>query len=561
MKRNQNIKRHIIQLGTLILIVVAAALIVPPLLGKVAARGPTDRIVLQFGNSTALHNGESIQITEDNGSELAPYQEDGIAMLPVRWFAEETGFTATWDALSKIVILTDEENKKTQVRLPIGSTEMQVGDTPVALDVSALIRGGVTYVPVRALSEALGWNVTNSAAADSYIFLDNGSEIQEATAEQIAEARKKLGPSREELLAGGLVARAGSGTLIWNGSHLELLTDSKKHQGTIQENNINYLPLETTMTAIGGTATLNGGEYTLTLGERSFVIREEETAEQTLEDVGTGLYTDQDGVIYISAEKLASALSLQYSSPSDSVFALTVDKLVGYTSQEAYIATIGSQLPDKVADIPNAKGYIALTFDDGPTGGKNGLTARLLDGLKERDAHATFFMCGYRVKDFHTHMQRYLTEGHELGNHTMDHPLKFSKLLPEKIYDQVDSNSTLIASYTGQKPTVMRPVGGAVTENVKVQMKKLGLPIINWSVDTQDWKYRDATRVKSVIVNQARDGDIVLMHDLYETTVKGVLAAIDDLQKQGYAFVTVQELAQVRDVTLVPGEVYTHIGE
>lgn len=210
---------------------------------------------------------------------------------------------------------------------------------------------------------------------------------------------------------------------------------------------------------------------------------------------------------------------------------------------------------EQAAKIPKGDKYIALTFDDGPTGNKGGRTERLLDGLKQRNAHATFFLCGYRVKDFNSMMKRYLAEGHEVGNHTMDHRLAHE--VSDGDYEQVSSNNDLIQSYTGQKPTLFRPCGGEYNDSVQASMKQLGMPLILWDVDTLDWKYRDAASVKQHILDGAQDGAIVLEHDLYETTVEGVLAAIDELQQQGYAFVTVSELAKIKGVTLEPGQVYT----
>lgn len=209
---------------------------------------------------------------------------------------------------------------------------------------------------------------------------------------------------------------------------------------------------------------------------------------------------------------------------------------------------------EEAKKIPKGDKYIALTFDDGPTGNEGGRTERLLDGLKERNAHATFFLCGYRVKDFNSMMKRYLAEGHEVGNHTMDHRLAHE--VSDGDYEQVSSNNDLIQSYTGQKPTVFRPCGGEYNDSVQASMQKLGMPIILWDVDTLDWKYRDAASVKQHILDGAQDGAIVLEHDLYETTVEGVLAAIDELQQQGYAFVTVSELAKIKGVTLEAGKVY-----
>ncbi|WP_394272571.1 polysaccharide deacetylase family protein [Butyricicoccus sp.] len=206
--------------------------------------------------------------------------------------------------------------------------------------------------------------------------------------------------------------------------------------------------------------------------------------------------------------------------------------------------------------IPQGEKYMAITFDDGPTGNEGGRTERLLDGLKERGVHATFFLCGYRIRDFNSMSERYLAEGHEVGNHTMNHVL-LDREVSDGGLQQISSNSELIASYTGEEPTVMRPTGGAYNDTVRASMKQLGLPIILWSIDSLDWKYRDASSVKARIVENAEDGAIVLSHDLYETTVEGVLSAIDELQAQGYAFVTVSELAQLKGVTLEPGEVYS----
>lgn len=210
---------------------------------------------------------------------------------------------------------------------------------------------------------------------------------------------------------------------------------------------------------------------------------------------------------------------------------------------------------ENTTQIPQADKYIALTFDDGPTGGSDGRTAQLLDGLKERGAHATFFICGYRVKDFHTVIKRYLPEGHEVGNHTMDHARLDQQA--DGGYYQVSSNADLIESYIGAKPTVMRPVGGYYNANTKSAMAQLDMPIILWDLDTLDWKIRDAENVKNNIINGAKDGTIVLMHDLYESTIDGVLAAMDVLQEQGYAFVTVSELAQIKGTELEGGSVYS----
>ena len=146
----------------------------------------------------------------------------------------------------------------------------------------------------------------------------------------------------------------------------------------------------------------------------------------------------------------------------------------------------------------------------------------------------------------------------------MNHPMEMLPALSEEgIREEVESNSQLIEQYCGARPTVMRPVGGAYDEKVQAVMKELGLPIINWEVDTLDWKTKtNPDSVKQNILDQVHDGSIVLMHDLYTGTIEGVLAAIDELQSRTdktYAFVTVSELAAVKGVTLEPGQVYTNI--
>ena len=156
-----------------------------------------------------------------------------------------------------------------------------------------------------------------------------------------------------------------------------------------------------------------------------------------------------------------------------------------------------------------------------------------VDGLKQRGAVATFLMVGERVSEVSDVLPRMVNEGHELGNHTMNHPMcHLTGLGVDDIRTQIDDATNAVKDIAGQAPQVLRPVGGGVNSDVKAVAAELGYPIINWSVDTEDWKYRDADHVKKVIVEQAQDGDVVLMHDLYETSVRGALAAIDELQSR-----------------------------
>ena len=189
----------------------------------------------------------------------------------------------------------------------------------------------------------------------------------------------------------------------------------------------------------------------------------------------------------------------------------------------------------------------------------------IMDGLKQRGAVATFLMVGERVSEVSDVLPRMVNEGHELGNHTMNHPMcHLTGLGVDDIRTQIDDATNAVKDIAGQAPQVLRPVGGGVNSDVKAVAAELGYPIINWSVDTEDWKYRDADHVKKAIVEQAQDGDVVLMHDLYETSVRGALAAIDELQSRTdktYAFVTVSQLAAIHGITLEPGVVYNALSD
>ena len=208
-------------------------------------------------------------------------------------------------------------------------------------------------------------------------------------------------------------------------------------------------------------------------------------------------------------------------------------------------------LPAGPAALP-PKGYLALTFDDGPW---PKTTEALLDGLAQRGVKATFFLVGEQVADHQDTVRRMADEGHQIGLHTWHH-VSLQGMTREEIAAQLGKTQQTIQAVVGPEELMLRPPYGFVDETLKQWAKT---PIVCWSVDTEDWKYRDADHVKKVIVEQAQDGDVVLMHDLYETSVRGALAAIDELQSRTdktYAFVTVSQLAAIHGITLEPGVVY-----
>ncbi|MDY5016748.1 MAG: polysaccharide deacetylase family protein [Eubacteriales bacterium] len=191
---------------------------------------------------------------------------------------------------------------------------------------------------------------------------------------------------------------------------------------------------------------------------------------------------------------------------------------------------------------------IALTFDDGPSV----QTDRLLDALAEYGAKATFFVSGYRLDEYADELERIAAEGHQLGNHTENHKT-LTKLSASQLALEVETTLARIKKTAGDTTYVLRPVGGAYNKAVCAAAKG---PVILWSVDTLDWKNRNADSVYNKIMS-ASDGDIVLMHDLYRTTVDAVCRALPELERRGYTLVTVSELFRRRGVTLENGEVYS----
>lgn len=253
------------------------------------------------------------------------------------------------------------------------------------------------------------------------------------------------------------------------------------------------------------------------------------------------------GGIFVSASSLGMILGRELVNCYDPLGMALVTP--GYSDKDACTRAVSS-LPD---EKPQYTGYLALTFDDGPSGA---LTERLLDGLAERGAHATFFLCNYRIASYSSPMKRYIAEGHEVANHSANHT-SLTSLSATGIDAELDATNTAVACYTGVTPTLMRPPGGSYNSTVLEEVSKRGMSCIIWSVDPMDWKVLNAEKVAQHIINNASDGDIILLHDLYSTSVDAALMVIDQLSQQGYAFVTVSELAAIKGYDLESGGVYT----
>lgn len=206
-------------------------------------------------------------------------------------------------------------------------------------------------------------------------------------------------------------------------------------------------------------------------------------------------------------------------------------------------------LPVEAVDEPK---YIALTFDDGPSGY---LTADLLDGLAERGVHATFFICGYRVDQFPEITARIAAEGHEIGVHGDTHTM-FSQMSPIEVCDDLSEAMRKIEEASGVTPTLLRPPGGIYDLEVLKKTVCADLPVILWSVDVEDWHRSNSDEICADIVKQVQNGDVILLHDMKESSVNAALKVIDRLQSDGYVFVTVSELARLSGTELAGNTAY-----
>lgn len=533
--------------------------------------GDQNRLVYQVDNPRAWQDGDAVDL-----GNAAPYRNsNGTVYVPIDSLCGNLGMELTWDESGKTATA---KYKKDTATVQTGSTSLRFNEEDKTMSAAPEVKEGTTFVPARDFCQAFSWQVGELGAdqGDLLVISQSKKELDEKKLGKIAEdALAVLGPSKQQLETGSIIMRTDSDKLVSSGENRKMTEEEgKRSTAAIEVDGVKYVPLKAAIASLGGTASFDGkDEWTVEYNGIQSTVRSDgktEVGGDRVKGDGIQVYQDEEsGKFYVSAQLFAALTGKNYTDLGEGAYAFTNMPLDGFDSQKAYLASMESGLTKAVgADIPEADVYVALTFDDGPTGAKDGypdgMTATLLDGLKERGAHATFFMCGYRLKDFNSHCARYLAEGHELGNHTMNHPMEMLPALSEeKIREEVESNSQLIEQYCGERPTVMRPVGGAYDDKVKAVMKELGLPIINWDVDTLDWKTKtDPVSVKNNILNQVKDGSIVLMHDLYSGTIEGVLAAIDELQSRTdktYAFVTVSELAAIKGVSLEPGQVYSNI--
>jgi peptidoglycan/xylan/chitin deacetylase (PgdA/CDA1 family) len=182
---------------------------------------------------------------------------------------------------------------------------------------------------------------------------------------------------------------------------------------------------------------------------------------------------------------------------------------------------------------------IAITFDDGP---HKTNTPQLLDILKQRGIHATFFVVGQNAAEYPDILKRIVAEGHELANHSYTHPV-LASMSQSAVHEQLDKTHQAVLKATGVSMKLLRPPYGALSEpQRRTANSEFGYKVILWSVDPLDWKVRDAARVQNEIVSHTQTGSIVLAHDIHKSTVDAMPETLDKLTEKGFKFVTVSEL-------------------
>ncbi len=201
--------------------------------------------------------------------------------------------------------------------------------------------------------------------------------------------------------------------------------------------------------------------------------------------------------------------------------------------------------------VDPSRPMVALTFDDGPSR----VTPRILDTLEQYNARATFFVVGRQVNSYYENMRRAVSLGCEIGNHTVSHA-SLPGLDLNGLASEIGSNNQRICDYISYTPALFRPPYGAANDTVRANA---GMPMILWNIDTEDWKSRNAQSVISRALDHVKDGDIILMHDLYGSTAEACETIIPELINRGFQLVTVSEMAQAKGVSLESGQLYYSI--
>lgn len=208
----------------------------------------------------------------------------------------------------------------------------------------------------------------------------------------------------------------------------------------------------------------------------------------------------------------------------------------------------GAERTETVSAPAEGIKYVALTFDDGPSA----VTKTLLDGLKTRSAKATFFVLGCNIPGNEPLLLRMAEEGHQIGQHTYSH-VALESQSDETLRRELRQTETLLTDLLGEGDYWLRPPYGLIQER---QYALVETPLITWTVDPEDWRLLDAAQVTQAVLATVESGDVILLHDIYESSVEAALYIVDALLSEGYCFLTLRELMEAEGVTPDAGELY-----
>ena len=249
----------------------------------------------------------------------------------------------------------------------------------------------------------------------------------------------------------------------------------------------------------------------------------EDSLELTFDPYQVGPYSDDEIKISIPEEELEGIVKEEY---------LHIEK------EESNVKAPPKRDLSELA----GKKLLAFTFDDGPS---DGPTNKLLDNLDKYNARVTFFVLGSRVNTYRDTLIRAYEMGNQIGSHTYSH-LNLYQLSDYDIMKEINNTNDAIESIIGIHPDKLRAPYGNTNDHIK---ELSNMYSILWNVDTEDWRYKDAEKIKEHIITHAHDGAIILLHDIYSTSVEGALLAMEELQDE-YAFVTIDEMIELKGVVL-----------
>lgn len=263
-------------------------------------------------------------------------------------------------------------------------------------------------------------------------------------------------------------------------------------------------------------------------------------------ELGYSFYLLKDGRIHYMDDRFLPDSSFSYAPRREGTYQLLVfvqDSTGKIVSSTTTLTFNRDPIPQKL---------IALTFDDGP----GAYTEQLLDILKTNNAKATFFLIGNNIAGRTSTLQRMAAEGHQIGNHTMSHQ-DLTPLSEAQAIAEIDNTSALIESVTGKTPTLLRAPFLSIDNRTRTLAAARGMALVNYTPPaTEDYVLLDSDKIVQSVLYGAQDGGIILLHDIYATTVDAVPEIIAQLKAQGFGFVTVQELFALKGKTMVPGRVY-----